>query len=92
MAKIILQNNRTHDITIHLAGDNNLVSSVKIPAAKQNPEDREKIVPGKAEADADLVAAARKKFPVVNHYFTEGWLKEVSGSGSPVNAGASRKS
>jgi hypothetical protein len=100
MAKIILQNTRTHDITIHLAGPGGanqaaaatgLISSVKIPAAKQNPEDREKIVFGKAEADGDLIAAARRKSPVVEHYFAQGWLTETNVNGTPVNAGTAKK-
>lgn len=76
MAKIQLKNTRTHDITLHLVA-NDQVSSVTIPAARQDPEEPTKITHGFAEADAELVAAARKKHPAVRHYFDEGWLVEA---------------
>jgi hypothetical protein len=76
MAKTQLENTREHDITLHLVSKDQ-VASVTIPAARQNPDDRSKTINGTAEADAELVAATRKNHPVVKHYFSEGWLREV---------------
>jgi hypothetical protein len=77
MAKVILENSRSHDITLHLS-QKDQVSSVTIPAAKQNPQDREQLIPGRAEVDGGLVAATMKSYPVVKHYFDKGWLKVVT--------------
>jgi|GEM_PF-2845734 hypothetical protein len=76
MAKIQLKNTRTHDITLHLVS-NDQVSSVTIPAARPDSEDDNKLIHGVAEADGELVAAARKKHAPVKHYFDEGWLIEA---------------
>lgn len=76
MAKIIIQNTREHDITLNLVTDKNEIVSTTIPGARQDPEDRTKFDFGEAEVESELIAAARKKSPVVNHYFDEGWLRE----------------
>lgn len=84
MAKFILENTRPHDITLH-ATLKEQVASVTIPAAKENPDDRTKMINGRAEADVDFVAAA-KKFAVVRHYFNEGWLRPVSDDAGTAKA------
>lgn len=73
MAKIILENTREHDITINAAGEDGVVQ-VTVPGARQDPNDKNELVNGRAEADDSVVAAA-KKHPVVAHYFDEGWLR-----------------
>lgn len=75
MAKILLKNTREHDITLHLVSSDQ-VSSVTIPSAQRDPADDKKLIPGTAEADSDMVAAAKKKHAPVRHYFNEGWLVE----------------
>lgn len=70
-----LENTRPHDITLH-ATLQDRVESVTIPAAKENPDNREEMINGRAECDPEIVEAA-KKHKVVQHYFKEGWLREV---------------
>lgn len=70
MAKIILENHREHDITLaHEAG------TLVVPAARDSATKKGETVPGVAEADDALIADLRKKSPVVEHYFAEGWLR-----------------
>lgn len=74
---ILLENTREHDITINLLSDNGVVQTT-IPGARQNPNSRNELIHGVAEIDGSLVEAARKEFPVVDFYFTEGWLRTAT--------------
>lgn len=78
MAKILLENTREHDLTLHLSGKGGVIESVTIPGARQNPDNRNELIHGVGEADGDLVEAAKKASPIVKHYFEEGWLKPAS--------------
>lgn len=78
MAKILLENSREHDITLHLQNKGGVIESVTIPGARQNPDNRNELINGVGEADGELVEAAKKASPVVKHYFDEGWLKTAS--------------
>lgn len=78
MAKVQVENLREHDITVHATNDDGVVGQVTVPAAKQNPDDRSELVPGVAEMDSAMLAAARRDSPVVRHYFEEGWLRQVA--------------
>lgn len=73
MAKILIENTREHDITLNAAGAEGVVQ-VTVPGARQDANDKNKLVYGVAEADDALVEEA-KKSPVVAHYFKEGWLR-----------------
>ena len=76
--KITLENTRKHDINLCVATKED-IKRVSIPAARaEGPQ--QKLVNGRAECDGDLVAQARKNSKVVQHYFSEGWLKEVKES------------
>jgi hypothetical protein len=73
MPKITLENLREHDITLHLPQEGGGLVQATIPAAKIGAD--EKLAPGEAEVDDELIEAAGKSSPVVRHYFDEGWLR-----------------
>lgn len=70
MAKVKLINVREHDITLHTPKNGHVI----IPAAKQNPDDRSKLIHGEAECEDALFAEA-KKSEAVQNFFKEGWLR-----------------
>ena len=83
MAKIILENTREHDITLNLTAESGELHQVTIPAARQNPADKNELVHGRSEAD-DAIVAAAKKNPVVAHYFEAGWLRVAKQPAKPA--------
>lgn len=70
--KITIENTREHDIVINASSGSGVTMAV-IPAAKQDPEDRNKLIHGTALVEEALLEKASKS-PVVKHYFKEGWL------------------
>ena len=78
MAKVILENTREHDITVHLQSKGGVISQVTVPGARQNPDNRNELIHGVAEVDGELIEGAKKASPVVAHYFEEGWLKPAT--------------
>lgn len=75
MATIQLHNNREHDITLH-ATNNNIVTAVTIPGARQNPDDARLPIPGVGEIDETFLAEAAKS-PAVQGMFAEKWLEQA---------------
>lgn len=52
------------------------VQTLVIPAARQNPDDRSQLIHGRLEdVDAEQIADARKRFPVVESWFKSGDLR-----------------
>lgn len=91
MAKIILKNTREHDITINLPPieKDGLPVSVTVPAARQNPENKNELLHGEVETDDSIVEAARKH-TVAKHYFDEEWLR-VGKPDAPKKAEAKKE-
>lgn len=83
MAKIILENTREHDIILSHASGNLIV-----PASRQNPDDESKSVAGVAEADDAVIADLQKNSAVVEHYFSEGWLRTPKQSSAKQSSSA----
>lgn len=79
MAKIVLENTRPHLISLHVAGEDKQIQTVSVPGARPNAD--QVMVNGSAVVDGDLVEIAREQSAVVEHYFREGWLREIKGGG-----------
>lgn len=77
MAKVKLLNTGESDITINVMKGDEVVSTT-IPGAKQNPEDRKKLIPGEGEIEDSILDAALKR-QVVAYYFEEGILRRAAG-------------
>lgn len=76
--QVTLKNIREHDITIAVNADGEgMILQATIPGAKQDANDKSVYIPGTAQVDSDLIDLGRRKSPVVDHYFTEGWLVEA---------------
>lgn len=75
MAKVTIENTREHDINLALSLDGGLVHQVVVPGAREDVEDRSKTIVGTAEVEEELIEATRKRSEVVEHYFSEGWLR-----------------
>jgi hypothetical protein len=74
MASVVkIFNTREHEIVL-----NTPKAAVFVARATPSPDDKNKTVPGIAEIDEALLNEA-KKSPVVQFYFSEGWLKMASG-------------
>lgn len=77
MAIVKLLNTSESDITINVMKGDEVVSTT-IPGAKQDPEDRKKLIPGRGEIEDSVLDAAMKR-PVVAHYFDAGLLRKAAG-------------
>lgn len=73
MAQTVLRNTRDHDITLAIATKGE-VKSITIPASRPHETEANKKVHGEVQADAELVKVGIKQYPVIKHYFDEGWL------------------
>jgi hypothetical protein len=85
MTKIVLENTRTHDLTICVPTENKGILHARVPGARPHGDDQ-KLVNGRAEVDAEIVELGRANSKIVEHYFAEGWLKEVGSVGRKSKA------
>jgi hypothetical protein len=79
MAKILLKNNRPHQITINYDRKQIHVPPSTVKYVREGDRDIEQVQVGQVEADSEIVEAAIKKSDVVANYFKSGWLtKEMT--------------
>ncbi len=86
MPKTSVRNTTESDITIQAMGPKGLESAT-IPAGRIDDKTN-KLVPGEAEVDEELIDLAQGS-PVVQHYFVEGML--VAGEGKKVTEKPAKK-
>ena len=72
MSKVLIKNNREHVIHLNMTVKG-IVQTHTVPMAKQNPDDRSKIVLGELAIDEETLAKLREN-PLVDAYFKQGWL------------------
>lgn len=84
MAKILVENTTDHDIVLRISSGKE-VQPVTIPARTKDAVDEKKIINGRESVDSEFLEKA-KKYPVVQHYFDQGFLRELKSSKSESKA------